>query len=29
MHDTIIEVFCRNCDGEASLIEVELAPAHA
>jgi hypothetical protein len=26
LHDTLTETFCRNCDGETSLIEVELAP---
>ena len=29
LHDTVTEVFCRECDGETSLIEVELRPANA
>lgn len=29
LHDTLTEAFCRHCDGETSLVEVELAPASA
>lgn len=27
LQDTVTEAFCRQCDGETSLIEVELAPS--
>jgi DNA-directed RNA polymerase subunit RPC12/RpoP len=27
LHDAMTEAHCRNCDGETSLVEVELAPA--
>lgn len=29
LHDTLAEAFCRECDGETSLVEVELKPASA
>jgi len=29
LHDTLTETFCRECDGETSLTEVELAPANS